>query len=125
MRYTLLLHYGEEDSSTLGPEVIKAGMEAFAAYAAELEQAEVLISGEVLQPSVLTKTVRVREGEPWIHDAPFIDTKEQLVGIIGSDVTDIDPAIEWAEQAPPAHWGAVEIRPGATYIDEGQWVERD
>lgn len=93
MRYTLLLHYGEEDSSTLGPEVIKAGMEAFAAYAAALEQAEVLISGEVLQPSVLTKTVRVREGEPWIHDGPFIDTKEQLGGIIVIEVPDLDSTL--------------------------------
>lgn len=44
MRYTLLLHY-EEDPSTLGPEAIEPGMEAFAAYAAALKQAEVLISG--------------------------------------------------------------------------------
>src|SRR5699024_1909823 len=115
MRYTLLLHYGEEDSSTLGPEVIKAGMEAFAAYAAAREQARELIRGEVSKPTILMKTVRVLEGKPWIHDGPFIDTKEQLGGIIVIEVSDLDSAIEWAEQAPQAHWGAVEIRPRATY----------
>lgn len=122
MRYTLLLHYAEEDSSTIGPEAIQAGMDAFAAYAAALEKARVLVSGEVLQPSLLTTTVQVRGGDTRIQDGPYAETKEQLGGIIVIEVPDLDAAIEWARQAPPAHWGAVEIRPGATRIVEGAWV---
>jgi len=125
MRYTLLLHYAEEDSSTLGPEAIQAGMEAFAAYAAALEQARVLISGEVLQPSILTTTLRVRGGATQIQDGPYAETKEQIGGIIVIEVSDLDDAIEWARQAPPAHWGAVEIRPGATHTVEGTWVTHE
>lgn len=122
MRYTLLFHHTEEDESTLGPEAIKAGMEAMAAYIAALEAAGALISGEVLQPSELTTTVRVRDGAIRIQDGPFAETKEQLAGSVVIDVPDLDAAIEWARQAPPAQWGAVEIRPGAAYTVEGTWV---
>jgi hypothetical protein len=28
---------------------------------------------------------------------------------------------KWARQAPPAQWGAVEVRPGATHYADGAW----
>lgn len=122
MRYTLMLHYAENDESTLGEETIRAGRTAFAAYAEALEQAGVLIGAEVLRPSELTTTVRVREGLVQVQDGPFADTKEQLGGTVVIDVPDLDAAIEWARAAPPAQWGAVEIRPGATHTVDGVWV---
>ena len=122
MRYTLLLHYPEGNASTLGDAAIRAGMQAFTAYAAALEQAGVLIAAEVLQPSDVTTTVRVRDGVTQVQDGPFADTKEQLGGTVVIDDPDLDAAIEWAIQAPPAHWGAVEIRPGATHTVDGVWV---
>ncbi|MET7278554.1 YciI family protein [Kribbella sp. NPDC005582] len=122
MRYTLLMHYQENDAESLGAEVIEAGMQAFASYAATLEQAGVLIGGEVLQPSVNSTTVTRAEGRLRIQDGPFADTKEQLGGTVVIDVPDLDAAIHWAGQAPPAQWGTVEIRPGATYLVDGVWV---
>lgn len=122
MRYTLLLHYAEADNSTLGEEATRAGMMAFAAYAAALEQAAVLVSAEVLHPSTVTTTVWVRDDVLQVQDGPFADTKEQLGGTVVIDVSDLDAAIKWARQAPPAKWGAVEIRPGATHTVEGVWV---
>lgn len=122
MRYALLFHFAEEDETTLGSEAIRAGMDAFAAYAATLHQAGVLISGEVLAPSHLTTTVQVGEEGTRIHDGPFAETKEQLGGIMVIDAPDLDAAIEWARRAPAAQWGAVEIRPGATHTREGVWV---
>lgn len=46
---------------------------------------------------MLTTTVRVRNGETRIQDGPFVNTKEQLGGIIVIEVPNLDSAIEWAE----------------------------
>ena len=122
MRYTLLLHYPEETDESLGPEAMEAGMRAFAAYAAALHGAGVLIAAEVLRPSESTTTVTMDDGVLRVQDGPFADTKEQLGGTFVIDVPDLDAAISWASQAPPVEWGAVEIRPGATYTRDGVWV---
>ncbi|WP_091229093.1 YciI family protein [Microbacterium sp. 3J1] len=122
MRYTLLLHYPEMDAEALGAEALEEGQAAFASYAATLHSAGVLISGEVLQPSAVSTTVRVREGSLQVQDGPFADTKEQLGGTVVIDVPDLDAAIGYARQAPPAFWGAVEVRPGAVHTVDGVWT---
>lgn len=121
MRYTLLLHYPEMSSEDLGPEAMAEGQRAFASYATTLDAAGVLLSAEVLQPSLATTTVRLREGALQVQDGPFADTKEQLGGSFVVDVPDLDAALEWAGQAPSVAWGAVEVRPGAVYFADGQW----
>lgn len=125
MRYALLLHYSEESSSTIGPEAIQAGVEAFSAFAAALEKAGVLVSADVFQPSTRTTTLRVREGEVQIYDGPFVEAKDQLGGVVVIEVANLEAAIKWARQAPPAQWGAVEIRPGASHVVDGAWVSSE
>lgn len=122
MRYTLLLHYEEMDAETLGGEALAEGQAAFASYAATLQAAGVLVGAEVLQPSAVTTTVRVRDGALQVQDGPFADTKEQLGGTVVIDVPDLDAAIGFARQAPPASWGTVEVRPGAVHTVEGVWT---
>jgi len=122
MRYMLLFHYVEATEEDLGAEAMAAGRKAFASYAATLEQAGILVSGQVLQPSSASTTITMADGEPRIQDGPFADTKEQLGGIVIIDVPDLDSALEWARQAPPASWGTVEVRPGAVHIEAGAWV---
>lgn len=122
MRYTLLLHYPEMTEAELGEEALADGQAAFASYAATLEAAGVLVGGEVLQPSAVTTTVRMRDGALQVQDGPFADTKEQLGGTFVIDVPDLDAAIDYARQAPPVHWGAVEVRPGAVHTVDGVWT---
>jgi hypothetical protein len=122
MRYTLLLHYTEQIGESLGAEVIEEAQREFAAYAAALHGAGVLIAAEVLRPSESSTTVTRVDGELRVQDGPFADTKEQLAGTFVIDVDDLDAAIDWAGRAPSVKWGAVEIRPGATYVREGVWV---
>ncbi|MDS1115756.1 YciI family protein [Gordonia westfalica] len=122
MHYSLLLHYTEQDATTLGEEAIQAGQAAFSAYTRALQDAGVLVSAEVLQHSTATTTLRKVDGELVIQDGPFADTKEQLGGAIVIDVADLDAAVDWARQAPPIDWGVVEIRPGATYTVDGAWT---
>lgn len=121
MRYTLLLHYPEMTADDLGPEALAEGMRAFDDYAKALEAAGILRSAEVLQPSAVTTTLRERDGELLVQDGPFADTREQLGGTFVIEVDDLDHAIEWARQAPPIAWGAVEIRPTATRFVDGAW----
>lgn len=121
MRYTLLLHYPEQTGGSLSPEARAEGQRAFTSYAATLDAAGVLLSAEVLQPSVATTTVRVRDGVLQVQDGPYADTKEQLGGTFVLDVGDLDAALEWAGQAPAVAWGGVEVRPGAVFYADGQW----
>ena len=123
MHYTLLLHFAEPAEESLDPELMAEGQRAFASYAATLHQAGVLVAAEVLQPSSRTTTLRLVDGDLQVQDGPFADTKEQLAGTFLLDLPDLDAALHWARQAPSLAWGAVEIRPGATYTVDGTWTE--
>lgn len=122
MRYALLLHYPEMTADELGPEALAEGMAAFDAYAKALDASGVLVSAEVLQPVVHTSTVSLASGALVVQDGPYADTKEQLGGTVVIDVPDLDAALAWAQQAPPAQYGTVEIRPAATHYADGAWT---
>jgi hypothetical protein len=123
MRYCLLMHYQEAGEIGLTEEDMAPAMAAFQAYARDLDEAGVLLTTQVLEPSVATTTVTARHGGPEIQDGPFADTKERLGGIFVIDVPDLDAALDWAKRNPAAAWGSIEIRPVArTYTGErGQW----
>ena len=121
MRYSLLLHYPEMTPESLGAEAMQEGQRAFQSYATALDAAGVLVSAEVLQPSVSTTTVRLVDGSLRVQDGPFADTKEQLGGTFVIDVPDLDAALAWAGKAPSVAWGTVEVRPGAVFYADGAW----
>ena len=125
MRYTLLLHYPEMSAAELGPEALAEGMRSFDEYAKALDAAGVLASAEVLQPVTATTTVTLASGELVVQDGPFADTAEKLGGVIVIDVDDLDAALEWAQRAPSAQYGHVEIRPTATRFVDGEWTGYD
>jgi hypothetical protein len=122
MRYALLMHYREPAEGEISEEAIAAAREAFGAYGRALEQAGVLRSADVLQPTVATTTVTCREGVLRVQDGPFAETKEALAGLFVVDVPDLDAAIGWAEKCPGAQWGVIEVRPTATAYVDGQWA---
>jgi hypothetical protein len=122
MRYTLFLHYQEMTSEELGEEMLEEGKAAFHAYTAALDEAGVLVSAEVLQPSSSSTTLSMPNGTPRVQDGPYADTKEQIGGTFVIDVPDLDAALAWAEKCPAAQWGKVEIRPSAVRFVDGTWV---
>ncbi|NQX12209.1 YciI family protein [Microbacteriaceae bacterium VKM Ac-2855] len=123
MRYTLLLHYPEmQAAGELDEVALEEGQAAFRDYAQAAHEAGVLVSGEVLQPSSTTSTLRLVDGALTVQDGPYADTKEQLGGTFVIDVPDLDAAIAWAEKAPSAYWGPIEIRPSATHVENGAWT---
>jgi hypothetical protein len=121
MRYTLLLHYPEMDPASLGAEAMAEGQRAFSDYASALQQAGVLVSAEVLQPSSETITLTLVDDSPHLATGPFASAKDQLGGIVVIDVPDLDAAVEWGKAAPALAWGAVEVRPGALFTVDGAW----
>ena len=122
MRYTLLLHYQELTAEELGEEMLESGKAAFHAYADALDQAGVLVSAEVLQPSSSSTTLTRTNGRLQVQDGPYADTKEQIGGTFVLDVPDLDAALAWAEKCPVADWGTIEIRPSAVRFTNGGWV---
>ncbi|MGH7474962.1 MAG: YciI family protein [Longimicrobiales bacterium] len=121
MRYTLFLHYLELTPDDLGAEALEAGKAAFHAYTKALDEAGVLVSAEVLQPSDSTTTLTLKDGQLRVQDGPYADTKEQIGGTFVVDVPDLDAALAWAEKHPAAQWGTIEIRPSAVRYADGSW----
>ena len=122
MRYTLFLHYLEITPADIGEEAWAEGEAAFHAYAEALNEAGVLVSAEVLQPSNNSTTLTFEDGTPRVQDGPYADTKEQIGGTFVLDVPHLDAALAWAEKCPAAQWGTVEIRPSAVRFVVGDWV---
>ncbi len=122
MRYALLMHYREPAEGEISEEAIAEAREAFGAYGRALEQAGVLLSADVLQPTSATTTVTRGEGVLRVQDGPFAETREALAGVFVLEVPDLDAAIGWAEKCPGAQWGVIEVRPTATAFVNGGWT---
>ena len=99
--------FSKRDSEADGP----AYWGAWTAYMASIAQAGIMVSAGGLHPPHTASTLRVTEGKRVVHDGPFADTKEQLGGFCVIDVDSLDKALEWAELAPCATAGSVEVRP--------------
>ena len=113
----LLTLYGDEAAERdQSPEEIGRTMAAWQAFDEATRAAGVLLACEGLEGGHTATTVRVRGGTRHITDGPFIETKEQLGGIILLEVRDLDEAMAWAERTP---WNAdgctTEIRPVMDY----------
>ncbi len=76
----------------------------------ELRAAGVVIGASGLHLDAAT-TVRRRDGELAVTDGPYAETKEILFSFYMLDVEDLDAAIAWAEKAPAAKYGSIEIHP--------------
>ncbi len=121
MRYTLLLHYPEPADGALDPAEVAAAMTAFDDYASALDRAGALVSAEMLQPIAETTTVVSVGGDLVVSTSPPSPSDDPLAGSVVIDVPDLATAIEWAERAPSAAWGRVEIRPSAIRYVDGAW----
>ena len=125
MRYSLLMIQPEAGQAGVSQEAITEAMKAFDLYAKALNDAGVLVSAEVPQPTTASTTVTLRNGALQVQDGPFADTKEQLGGVFVIDVPDLDAALAWAEKNPAAQWGSIEIRPTAVYSTDGTWHQAE
>ena len=110
----LLTVYGDEaEFDDFTPEQMRQAMVDWDEYDKAAREAGVLIVCDGLEGSHTATTLHTREGRRQVTDGPFIETKEQLGGVVMLEVPDLDEAIKWAERLP---WrGPVEIRPVMDY----------
>jgi hypothetical protein len=115
MKFMLLLWDDEGEWGQTSDEEIAAEMARWEDYTAQLVAAGAMVSGEGLQPSATSKTLRMENGDRLVTDGPFAETKEQLGGFYVIECSSIDEALDWAAKAPRAGHGATEVRPVVDY----------
>lgn len=113
MKYMLLIYIDEAQGRAIAAskEDENKMLPAYAAYAAALQQAGVLLGADRLQYSSAATTVRVADGKTKVLNGPYAEAKEQLGGYFMIDVPDLDSALSWAARCPGASHGVVEVRP--------------
>jgi hypothetical protein len=111
MQYLLSIYSSEAAAAQASPDDMKAMMQAYGAFTAEIKAANVYLGGNALKSTATATTVRVRNGETLTTDGPFAETKEQLGGYYLVNCENLDEAISWAAKIPGAHHGSIEIRP--------------
>lgn len=111
MRYLLLIYESEAAHAQFSQSELRAEVDAYNAFTAEVQQRGDFLSGAALQPTSTATTVRVQQGKTVITDGPFAETKEQLGGYGVLNCRDLDEAIELAAKIPAATRGSIEIRP--------------
>ncbi len=110
----LLTLYGDETAFVNAtPEEIAREMAAWQAFDEAAREAGILIACDGLEGSHTATTLRIHDGQRHVTDGPFIETKEQMGGIVLLEVADLDEAMAWAERCPGSY--AVEIRPIMDY----------
>jgi hypothetical protein len=110
----LLTLFGDETAFVnASPEEIGREMAAWQAFDEAAREAGVVIACDGLEGSHTATTLRLRDGRRHVTDGPFIETKDQMGGIVLLDVRDLDEAIAWAERCPGSY--SVEIRPIMDY----------
>jgi hypothetical protein len=111
MQYMLLIYDDEAKWKHMSEAESHALMGEYLAYTDELRRSGAFVSGEPLDFTAKAKTVHVRDGERFVTDGPFAETKEQLGGYYLIDVESEDEAIDWAAKIPSARLGRIEVRP--------------
>ena len=69
------------------------------------------LSGEGLESARTGATVRLKNGKPFVTDGPFMETKEQLGGVLILEAKDLDEAIQLISNHPGIAAAGFEIRP--------------
>src|SRR5262245_3080981 len=111
MQYMLLLYASEAEWQRASEAEVAAVQRDRSTLAAELVSTGSHRSSHLLEHTGSATTVRRRDGRTLLCDAPFAETREQLLGLLVVEARNLDEAIAIAERAPDARLGSVEIRP--------------
>jgi len=107
MLYMFLLHWNEQDPSMTPEEAIAAHF----AFAKEARVRGSYVASEAIGGTAVATTVRVRDGNRVITDAPYAEAKEVMGGVYILDCEDLDEALDYAARIPDAKPAGVEVRP--------------
>jgi hypothetical protein len=111
MKY-LCLVYGEEKAlDALSEAEMAVLVNDSLAHDDLLRKSGHYLVSAALQRVETAKTVRVRNGKRFITDGPFAETKEQLLGFILIEASDLDDSVQAVAKFPMASVGSIEVRP--------------
>jgi hypothetical protein len=112
MQYLLLIYQAEGTAATAASdEEMASELATYAAFTQETRDRGQFIAGEALEQTSTATSVRLREGQVYVTDGPFAETKEALGGFYLLECRDLDEAIEMAAKIPGARRGTIEVRP--------------
>jgi hypothetical protein len=115
VKYALLI-YGDDSEWVDLPKGERAALRAdempeWVSLFEELGDVDPNVSGKELDGRHTARVVTVRDGERFVTDGPFTETKELLGGLFLIELPDLDEAIRLAAKIPAARHGSIEIRP--------------
>jgi hypothetical protein len=111
MRYLLSFIVEEGAMENTSPQEMQQGLERWSAFDDEAVARGAMIACEPLESSAVATTVHVREnGDRFVTDGPFAESKEQLGGFCLLECENLDEALEWARKVP-MRTGSIEVRP--------------
>jgi hypothetical protein len=111
MKYLCLVYGDEQALDALSKGEMEVLVAESLAYDDVLRRSGHYLVSEALQPVKAAKTVRVRDRKMAITDGPFAETKEQLLGFILIEASDLNDAVQVAAKVPMAASGSIEVRP--------------
>ncbi len=112
MKFMLLFQEPmSEFDKAADPATAVPHMDGWMSYIGAMQQAGIMRGGEGLMPPHTASVVRLRGGKRQVQDGPYADTHEHLGGFVVIDVPTLDDALGWAERAPCAAAGSIEVRP--------------
>jgi hypothetical protein len=117
MKYICLGYMDEKVWETLSETERNTFIDECFGYDKELRENGHLAGGEGLQEARNAATLRWRGGKVSVTDGPFVESKEQIGGIMILEATDLNHAIRLLSKHPSLRLGrggsSWEIRPAA------------
>jgi hypothetical protein len=113
MKYLCLGYMDEKKWERMSESEKNALFDVCFAYDDELRAKGHFLSGEGLENSSATVSIRMKNSKVSVTDGPYVETKEQLGGVAIIEATDLNEAIALWSRHPALGTGATgfEIRP--------------
>jgi hypothetical protein len=111
MKY-IVFGYMSENFEAMPEQQRNAMLDECFTYDNELRKNGQWVSGEAIQPANTAMTLTAKNGKVTVTDGPYVETKEQLGGILTLEARDLNHAIQIISQHPALKYGTpFEIRP--------------
>lgn len=112
MKYICFGYYDKDKFDAMAESERNAMFDACFEYDDHLRANGHYASGEALQPVETALTVGWKNGKVATTDGPYVETKEQLGGILVLEARDMNHAVQLMSQHPSLKYGSTfEIRP--------------
>ena len=111
MKYLLLVHHNEENFAKFSEATRQAMLAESVQLTHQLHANGQYVHASPLHPTATAMTVQVRDGQSFVTDGPFVETREQLAGYFLINAKDRNEAVAIASRIPGARIGTVEVRP--------------